>query len=96
MVRRLTNPFTPTFGRVPYALAGRDELIDDVMEGLANQPGDPDRAGDVIIDALESEQPPLRLLLGSDAVRIVRGALEARISELDAWAAASARTDFEA
>ena len=62
----------------------------------ANQPGDPDRAGDVIIDALESEQPPLRLLLGSDAVRIVRGALEARISELDAWAAASARTDFEA
>lgn len=44
MVRRLTNPFTPTFGRVPYALAGRDELIDDVMEGLANQPGDPNRS----------------------------------------------------
>jgi hypothetical protein len=38
------NPFTPTFGRVPYALVGRDELIDDVIEGLANQPGDPNRA----------------------------------------------------
>ena len=43
-MRRLSNPFTPTFGRVPYALAGRDELIDDVMEGLANQPGDPNRS----------------------------------------------------
>ena len=38
------NPFTPTFGRVPFALAGRNELIDDVMYGLANQPGDPNRA----------------------------------------------------
>ena len=38
------NPFTPTFGHAPFALAGRDELIDDVMEGLANQPGDPNRA----------------------------------------------------
>lgn len=61
----------------------------------ANQPGDPDKAGDVIIDALESENPPLRLLLGSDAIKAVRGTLEARINELDAWAAYSVRTDFE-
>ena len=38
------NPFTPTFGHAPFAFAGRDELIDDVIEGLANQPGDPNRA----------------------------------------------------
>lgn len=38
------NPFTPTFGRVPYMLAGRDELLDDIMGGLANQPGDPNRS----------------------------------------------------
>lgn len=44
MAIRHLNPFTPTFGRIPYALAGRDELIDDVMEGLANQPGDPNRS----------------------------------------------------
>ena len=59
-----------------------------------NQPGDPAKAGDVLIDALESENPPLRLLLGSDAVKIVRGALEARIDELNRWEQASARTDF--
>jgi len=38
------NPFTPTFGKVPFALAGRTEYIDDVIGGLANQPGDPYRS----------------------------------------------------
>ena len=61
----------------------------------ANQPGDPDKAGDVLIDVLESENPPLRLLLGSDAIKAVRSTLEARIKELDAWEAYSVRTDFE-
>ena len=44
MADAVKNPFTPTFGRIPFALAGRTELIDDVMGGLANQPGDPNRA----------------------------------------------------
>ena len=44
MVRRSSNPFTPTFGSMPYALAGRVELIDDVIGGLANRPGDPNRS----------------------------------------------------
>lgn len=40
----LHNPFTPTFGHVPFALAGRSEYIDDVIGGLANRPGDPNRS----------------------------------------------------
>ena len=44
MVHRWTNPFTPTFGKVPFALAGRDDCIDDVMGGLAGVPGDPYRS----------------------------------------------------
>lgn len=38
------NPFTPTFGHVPFAIAGRSEYIDDVIGGLANRPGDPNRS----------------------------------------------------
>ena len=38
------NPFTPTFGHEPFAFAGREELIDDVIEGLAEGPGNPNRA----------------------------------------------------
>lgn len=44
MVKLRRNPFTPTFGHLPFAFAGREDLIDDVIEGLANQPGDPNRS----------------------------------------------------
>ena len=41
-----------------------------------------------------SEDTPLRLLLGSDAVKVVRSALRARLDELDKWEAVSVKTDF--
>jgi AAA+ ATPase superfamily predicted ATPase len=37
------NPFTPVFGNEPPILAGRDYLINDVLRGLDNGPGDPNR-----------------------------------------------------
>ena len=38
------NPFTPTFGSIPLQLAGRDSVIRDILDGLDNGPGDPNRA----------------------------------------------------
>jgi hypothetical protein len=38
------NPFTPTFGSIPMLLAGREKLINAVLNGLRNGPGDPNRA----------------------------------------------------
>ena len=38
------NPFTPTFGSIPLQLAGRDGIISDILGGLDNGPGDPNRA----------------------------------------------------
>jgi len=40
----LNNPFTPTFGSIPLQLAGRDKIIRDILNGLNNGPGDPNRA----------------------------------------------------
>jgi len=40
----LKNPFTPTFGSIPLQLAGRDSVIRDILGGLDNAPGDPNRA----------------------------------------------------
>ncbi|MCL2826666.1 MAG: ATP-binding protein [Eggerthellaceae bacterium] len=37
------NPFTPVFGNEPPVLAGRTQLIEDVLQGLENGPGDPNR-----------------------------------------------------
>lgn len=59
-----------------------------------NQPGDPDRAGDVIMDVLDSGRMPMRLLLGSDAVKAVRSALQVRLDEIGEWETKSGETDF--
>ncbi len=44
MATKRRNPFTPTFGHAPFTFVGRDELIDDVIEGLSEGPGNPNRA----------------------------------------------------
>ena len=59
-----------------------------------NQPGDPDKCGDVIIDVIEKDHYPFRLLLGSDAVRIVETSLKDRIQEIEDWKDYSVKTDF--
>ena len=35
------NPFTPTFGKTPLVLAGREEILEDMAEGFENGSGDP-------------------------------------------------------
>jgi NAD(P)-dependent dehydrogenase (short-subunit alcohol dehydrogenase family) len=58
------------------------------------QPGDPAKAAQVILKVVGMDDPPLRLLLGSDAVKIVETA-DARKAEADRkWSDLSASTDF--
>ena len=38
--RRTRNPFSPGFGKIPYMLVGRDDLLDDMAEGLDEGPLD--------------------------------------------------------
>src|SRR6266478_8385783 len=59
-----------------------------------SQPGDPVKAAAVIIQVAAMERPPLRLLLGSDAVRITEQADVARIEADKKWRALSLSTDF--
>ncbi len=35
------NPFTPTFGRVPVLMTGRDDIIREMEQAFENGPGDP-------------------------------------------------------
>lgn len=44
MPKVMKNPFTPTFGSIPLQMAGRDRLIRDILDGLDNDAGDPNRA----------------------------------------------------
>lgn len=51
------------------------------------QPGDPAKAGRTIVEALDADDPPLRLLLGADATAGVAQRLSALSEELEAWRA---------
>ncbi|MDT2005660.1 SDR family NAD(P)-dependent oxidoreductase [Rhodococcus opacus] len=72
--------------------AGKRRKENDHTHGT--QQGDPDRAAQVIIATVEGKQAPFRLLLGTDAIQIVREELQGRIDEIDEWAHVSATTDF--
>jgi NAD(P)-dependent dehydrogenase (short-subunit alcohol dehydrogenase family) len=60
------------------------------------QPGDPVRAANAIIQAVESPVPPLHLLLGKDALRMAREKLEALRGAFDAWEKVTVGADFPA
>jgi NAD(P)-dependent dehydrogenase (short-subunit alcohol dehydrogenase family) len=60
------------------------------------QPGDPARAARIITDIVRLEEPPLRLLLGSDAVELAENASRARAAEAERWAEVSKSADFQA
>lgn len=38
---RQANPFTPMFGRVPAYMAGREQIIDDMVLAFENDDSDP-------------------------------------------------------
>jgi NAD(P)-dependent dehydrogenase (short-subunit alcohol dehydrogenase family) len=60
-----------------------------------NQPGDPVLAARAILTALDSDDPPLRLVLGSDAIGNIRNRFERLQGELDSWAELGEATAIE-
>ena len=61
----------------------------------AGRGGDPAKAAEAMIMAVESPDPPAILVLGSPTVAMFRAELEARAAELDAWEAVSNSTSME-
>jgi NAD(P)-dependent dehydrogenase (short-subunit alcohol dehydrogenase family) len=58
------------------------------------QVGDPVRAGEAIIQALESDHAPLHLVLGLIALETARTKIEKLSGELDAWEETSLSADY--
>jgi NAD(P)-dependent dehydrogenase (short-subunit alcohol dehydrogenase family) len=59
--------------------------IADIRKASGNQPGDPDRAAAAMIQITETENPPLRLLLGAGALKGARIKLEELKNDFDNW-----------
>ncbi|MGC4102941.1 SDR family oxidoreductase [Ferruginibacter sp.] len=61
----------------------------------ANQPGDPDKAADVMIEVAAMQNPPIHLFLGQDAYDIAAQKIAAVQSDLSLMQEAATSTAFE-
>jgi short-subunit dehydrogenase len=64
---------------------------------LANngqQPGDPEKAAEILIEIAEKEHPPTHLYLGRDAYNRASAKLTAMTAELEAWKSTTITADF--
>jgi hypothetical protein len=59
------------------------------------QPGDPIKAAQAILTALDADEPPLRLVLGADAIGNIERRLKAVADELAAWRAVGEATALD-
>jgi NAD(P)-dependent dehydrogenase (short-subunit alcohol dehydrogenase family) len=66
----------------------------DIRGYSGNQPGDPVRAALAMIKMVETENPPLRLLLGAAALKGARLKLEELKKDFDAWEVTTVQADF--
>ncbi|HEY3726772.1 MAG TPA: oxidoreductase [Solirubrobacteraceae bacterium] len=68
---------------------------DYVHGGHGRQPGDPAKAAQAILAALDADEPPLRLVLGGDAIDNISGRLERVAEELKRWDDVGRRTALD-
>jgi len=69
---------------------------DYITAGNGQQEGDPVKAAQVIIEAVQAANPPLRLPLGTYAFEAIRVKLAQVAQNLQAWEARATNTDFTA
>jgi NAD(P)-dependent dehydrogenase (short-subunit alcohol dehydrogenase family) len=76
-----------------------DAIFDPIREARKSrsgqQPGDPAKAGKAIVQLLTSTEPPLHLLLGSDAFDFVQKEFDALRCEFSDWELLTRSTNFE-
>lgn len=66
----------------------------EIMGNYGKQPGDPVRAADAIIQAVESPVPPLNLVLGKNGLDRVRAKLRKLLATIDEWEGVTIGADY--
>ncbi len=83
--------------RTPRAIADYDSVFDPVRarrQAVSGQQlGDPAKAALAMLQLIDSDAPPAHLLLGSDALALVRTKLEALAEGFTQWEALTRSTD---
>ncbi|MBR8222994.1 oxidoreductase [Burkholderia ambifaria] len=83
--------------RTPRSIADYDAIFDPIRqareEKSGRQLGDPAKAARAMLAVIAADRPPAHLLLGSDALRLVRAKWAAQEDEMRAWEAVTVSTD---
>jgi NAD(P)-dependent dehydrogenase (short-subunit alcohol dehydrogenase family) len=83
--------------RTPRSIADYDAIFDPVRkareEKSGRQLGDPQKAALAMLATIDADSPPAHLLLGSDALGLVRGKLSSLGDEIRAWETVTVSTD---
>lgn len=83
--------------RTPRSIPDYDDIFGPIRtareEKNGKQLGDPRKAARAMLAAIAAESPPAHLLLGSDALRLVRGKLSTLEDEIRTWEAVTVSTD---
>jgi len=83
--------------RTPRSIADYDSVFDPIRqareEKSGKQLGDPRKAARAMLAAIAADNPPMHLLLGSDALRLVREKLSALEREISDWEDVTVSTD---
>ncbi|MFC5759893.1 oxidoreductase [Rhizobium sp. GCM10022189] len=84
--------------RTGRSIADYDALFDPIRrareEKSGRQTGDPRKAAAAVMALVEAENPPVHLLLGADALALVRDKLRGLSAEIDAWESLTLSTGF--
>jgi NAD(P)-dependent dehydrogenase (short-subunit alcohol dehydrogenase family) len=80
------------------SIADYDSVFEPIrkarQEKSGHQTGDPIKAAEVLLKLLATENPPVHLLLGSDALKLVREKIDSLAGEITAWEDVTLSTDF--
>jgi NAD(P)-dependent dehydrogenase (short-subunit alcohol dehydrogenase family) len=83
--------------RSPRSIADYDTMFDPIREARqarsGKQLGDPAKAGKAILALVELPEPPAHLLLGSDALGLVREKLATMAADITTWESLTRSTD---
>jgi NAD(P)-dependent dehydrogenase (short-subunit alcohol dehydrogenase family) len=83
--------------RTARSISDYDAVFDPIRQAReaksGKQLGDPKKAALAMLAAIDADHPPAHLLLGSDALGLVRGKLSAMEEEIRAWESITLSTD---
>lgn len=79
------NDYAATAGKLRNTITGYS----------GDQPGDPVKGAQAVLEIIEAQNPPLRLFLGKVAVERVKAKIKMLKDNLEAWEAVGLRTDYD-